>query len=233
MIVLITGGSNGIGKHIGIKFKELGYKILTADLQKSDYADKSYICDLSVPDNVEKLMEKIYAGSEDPDIIINNVGTGQNSSFTDSTTEGFLKVINTNLTCAYIVSREFAKRRINSKKRYGRIINISSTRYMMSEKNSEAYAASKGGIVSLTHSVGVSLSDYNITVNCISPGWIQNNNYSSLKPGDHLQHPSKRVGKPDDIANACVFLCEPENDFINCQNLIIDGGITKKMIYEE
>jgi hypothetical protein len=103
----------------------------------------------------------------------------------------------------------------------------------MSEPNSEAYAASKGGIVSLTHALALSLSAENMTVNAISPGWIQNDNYGALTENDHKQHPSQRVGKPEDIARACLFLTDDKNDFINGQNIIVDGGMTKKMIYVE
>ena len=97
----------------------------------------------------------------------------------------------------------------------------------------EGYAASKGGIYSLTHALAVSLSEWNIIVNSIAPGWIETNDYESLRLEDHAQHPSKRVGKPEDIARACLFLCQEENDFINGENITIDGGMTKKMIYIE
>ncbi len=101
----------------------------------------------------------------------------------------------------------------------------------MSEKNTEGYSASKGGGGSITHALAVSLSDYNITVNCISPGWIENYNYEKLSEADHIQHPSRRVGKPEDIARMCLFLSDEKNDFINGENIVIDGGMTKKMIY--
>jgi NAD(P)-dependent dehydrogenase (short-subunit alcohol dehydrogenase family) len=102
----------------------------------------------------------------------------------------------------------------------------------MSEPDSESYAASKGAIVSLTHALAISLSKYKIIVNSISPGWIETGNYDMLSSQDHSQHPSGRVGKPNDIARTCLFLCQPDNDFINGQNIIIDGGMTKKMIYQ-
>jgi len=114
----------------------------------------------------------------------------------------------------------------------GSIVNISSTRATMSEENSEAYAASKGGIVSLTHALASSFSKDHIQVNCISPGWIETQNYDNLRKIDHDQHPSKRVGKPEDIARACIYLTNEENDFINGTEIIIDGGMTKKMVYE-
>ncbi len=103
----------------------------------------------------------------------------------------------------------------------------------MSEPGSEGYAASKGGIYSLTHALALSLSEWNITVNSIAPGWIQTHDYDQLQPVDHSQHPSRRVGKPEDIARMCLFLCEENNDFINGENITIDGGMTKKMIYLE
>jgi Dehydrogenases with different specificities (related to short-chain alcohol dehydrogenases) len=87
--------------------------------------------------------------------------------------------------------------------------------------------------VSLTHALAVSLGEYKITVNCISPGWIETGDYDKLTKIDHEQHPAGRVGKPEDIARMCLFLCMPENDFITGQNFVIDGGMTKKMIYLE
>ena len=120
----------------------------------------------------------------------------------------------------------------------GSIINISSTRTFQSEPNTEAYSASKGGILALTHSLAISLGP-EIKVNCISPGWIDVSgikkkskaNQIELSEADHSQHPAGRVGKPEDIANMVLFLLNPENDFITGQNFIIDGGMTRKMIY--
>jgi len=114
----------------------------------------------------------------------------------------------------------------------GAIVNIASTRAFMSEPDSEAYAATKGGIVALTHALAASFSKDNIRVNCISPGWIKTGDYSQLKPSDHSQHFSGRVGKPEDVAEACIYFTKEGNDFINGANIIIDGGMTRKMIYE-
>ena len=93
--------------------------------------------------------------------------------------------------------------------------------------------ASKAGIIGLTHALASSFSDYGITVNSISPGWIETGDYDALTPADHAQHFSNRVGKPDDIARACLYLANPDNNFITGTNLTINGGMTKKMIYEE
>ena len=116
---------------------------------------------------------------------------------------------------------------------YGRIINIASTRWHQNEAGWEAYGASKGGVVSLTNSLCVSLSDTAVTVNAISPGWIETGDYDALTEADHKQHPSGRVGKPADILRACLFLAAAESDFINGINLVVDGGMTKRMIYVE
>jgi NAD(P)-dependent dehydrogenase (short-subunit alcohol dehydrogenase family) len=121
-------------------------------------------------------------------------------------------------------------RRENKTSGGGSIVNIASTRAFMSEPGSEAYAASKGGIVALTHALAASLAPDKIRVNCISPGWIETRDYESLREADHKQHFSGRVGKPNDIARACLYLAAPGNEFINGENIIIDGGMTRRMI---
>jgi len=113
----------------------------------------------------------------------------------------------------------------------GAIVNISSTRFLQSEKNTFAYSASKGGVVSLTHSLAVSLGPL-IRVNCISPGWIDTKG-EPLRPEDHAQHPAGRVGRPQDIASLASYLLSEEAGFITGQNFIVDGGMTRKMIYAE
>lgn len=124
-------------------------------------------------------------------------------------------------------------RQQNGNHNYGRIINLCSTRYLQSEAGTEAYSASKGGIYSLTHSLAVSLAPLHITVNAIAPGWIHVREEEQLRPEDHAFHPSGRVGTPEDIARACLFLCDEANDFLNGQTLTIDGGGTIRMIYPE
>lgn len=142
------------------------------------------------------------------------------------------RVINTNVRSVFLATKEAAKYMKNNESG-GAIVNMASTRSMMSEVNSEAYAASKGGIVSLTHALALSLADYHITVNCISPGWIVTNEKAELREVDHHQHPSRRVGTVADVAKACLYLTDPENNFVNGENITVDGGMTKKMIYEE
>ena len=123
----------------------------------------------------------------------------------------------------FITSRRLASHRQSQEapNPFGRIVNICSTRYLMSEPGSEGYAASKGGIYSLTHALALSLAQWHITVNSISPGWIETRDYEQLRPEDHAQHPSGRVGKPEDIARLCLFICQEENDFMNGENVTI------------
>ena len=165
----------------------------------------------------------------------NNAGISEFSPITETSVEDFDKILSINLRPVFITSRTLALHRKSQSRKSPVWQNYQYLfhRYLMSEPGSESYAASKGGIYSLTHALALSLADFHITVNCISPGWIQTNDYERLRPEDHAQHPSRRVGKPEDIARMCLFLCQEENDFINGQNIIIDGGMTKKMIYLE
>lgn len=240
--VFITGGAKGIGKAIVEAFCRENCQVAFCDIDESAGEQTAretgaffYKVDISDGDALEKCMLHIFEEWKDLDVIINNAGISKFSSITDSTIEEFDKILNVNLRPIFITSRLLAIRRrlrgmINH---YGRIINISSTRSFMSEPGGEAYAASKGGVNSITHALAVSLADFHITVNCIAPGWIQTHDYDSLSLEDHAQHPSKRVGNPEDIARICLFLCHNENDFINGEVITADGGMTKKMIYNE
>ena len=176
-----------------------------------------------------------------PDVLVNNAGIGRNAPFLELSAEDFDRVIAVNLRGTFLCSQEAARQMAHRGSGSGGvIINVASTRAFMSEPGTEAYTASKGGIVSLTHAAAISLGPYGIRVNCVSPGWIETRDwqYSSRaqKPvyseRDRLQHPVGRVGKPEDIAEACFFLSDSAG-FITGQNLIIDGGMTIKMIYEE
>ncbi|MGG0177939.1 SDR family NAD(P)-dependent oxidoreductase [Gottfriedia acidiceleris] len=239
--IIITGGANGIGEGIALAFGKLGAIVFIADVneQKGNRVVQKieekggraifFKTDVSKEEDIINLIRNVINKIGRLDILINNAGISAFKPFLSLTTDEWDLVINTNLRSVFISSREAAKV-MNSG---GRIINMASTRAIMSEPNSEAYAASKGGIVSITHSLAASLQPNGITVNSISPGWIQVDQNEELKETDHLQHWSNRVGKPEDIAKACIYLADPENNFINGQNIIIDGGMTRKMIYEE
>ena len=238
--VFITGGAEGIGKAIVRTFRGAGHRVAFCDKNEASGKETAlqtgtqfFPVDVSDKTALEDCLRKIIEEWGDIDIIINNAGVSQFSPITETSVEDFDKILSINLRPAFITSRQLALHRqsLDTPNPYGRIINICSTRYLMSEPGSEGYAASKGGIYSLTHALALSLSEWHITVNSIAPGWIQNNNYDQLRPEDHAQHPSGRVGKPEDIARMCLFLCQEENDFINGENITIDGGMTKKMIY--
>ena len=242
--VIITGAANGIGKGIALHYAMKGANIVVADIdEKAGIETVSLIkgqgknaifvqTDVRREEDIIRLMKisfKTYGGI---DILINNAGKGLFKSPYDLTLEEWDDLINTNLRSVFLCSREAAKY-MRQNKYGGSIVNIASTRAIMSEPNSEAYAATKGGIVALTHALAASLSKDKITVNCISPGWIETGDYAQLRPIDHEQHLSRRVGKPEDIARACLYLTAKENDFVTGINLIVDGGMTRKIIYVE
>jgi len=240
--VFVTGGAEGIGKAIVQAFCNAGYRVAFCD--KNETAGQQlaketgtvfYQVDVSDQESLERCMQRIFLVWGDIDIIVNNAGVSKFSPITETSIDDFDNILSVNLRPAFITSRLLAIHRKSQPSRnpFGRIINICSTRYLMSEPGSEGYAASKGGIYSLTHALALSLSEWHITVNSIAPGWIQNHDYEQLRTEDHTQHPSGRVGKPEDIARMCLFLSQKENDFINGENITIDGGMTKKMIYVE
>lgn len=240
--VFVTGGAEGIGKAIVQAFCNAGYRVAFCDKNETSGQQLAketgtvfYQVDVSDQKSLERCMQRIFLVWGDIDIIVNNAGISKFSPITETSIDDFDNILSVNLRPAFITSRLLAIHRKSQPSRnpFGRIINICSTRYLMSEPGSEGYAASKGGIYSLTHALALSLSEWHITVNSIAPGWIQNHDYEQLRTEDHTQHPSGRVGKPEDIARMCLFLSQEENDFINGENITIDGGMTKKMIYVE
>jgi NAD(P)-dependent dehydrogenase (short-subunit alcohol dehydrogenase family) len=240
-IVLVTGGAKGIGRSIAHAFAKTGARVVIADLDEADGAETerwlldqqlqaAFIrMDVSDPESITAAMAEIDRRFGRLDVLINNAGVTVWKSPYDLRVEEWDHVLNTNLRSVFLCSREAAKRmRTNGG---GAIVNIASTRAHMSEPHTEAYAASKGGILALTHALALSLSPDRIRVNAISPGWIETGDYEALRAIDHEQHPAQRVGKPEDIARACLFLAAPDNDFVTGAEIVIDGGMTRKMIY--
>lgn len=239
---IITGAANGIGRSVATAYAKEGFNVVLADIDSNkgtdlhnqlikNELDGAFIkCDVSDPDSIDKLVEKTMNRYSQIDVVINNAGISTFTQPDELTVDEWDRILNTNLRSSFLLTRAAAREM--KKTGGGSVVNIASTRALMSEKNSEAYAASKGGLLALTHAMAISNSEDDITVNCISPGWIHTGNYDKLRDVDHIQHPSGRVGKPDDIARACLFLTNPENNFINGENLVVDGGMTRKMIYQ-
>ena len=232
-LAIITGGTGCIGYCLSTGFLEAGYKVFVLDYEEHQRLPDGIVfirTDLGDAEDVEcafKVIDKHYGKAH---VLVNNAAISHfNKPIDEITIDEFYQVIGVNLRGTFMCSKLFVE--FNKGETLGRIINIASTRWHQNEPNWEAYGASKGGIISLTNSLCVSLSDSPITVNAISPGWIQSKGYDDLTNEDNTQHPSGRVGKPEDVLRACLFLCDEKNDFINGHNLVIDGGMTKKMIY--
>lgn len=245
-LVIITGGAQGIGRQTAETLLKNGYTVIIADVDKEAGAEteselkeigniRFIPTDISVENDVIQLMEKTKQLFGSINVLVNNAAIGINKPVVDLSFDEWNKVIGINLTGAFLCSKHAVP---YLKKVQGSIVNICSTRAFMSEKNTEAYSASKGGVFALTHALAVSLGP-EIRVNSISPGWIEVSDLKKKKDRktpvhsgeDNLQHPVGRVGKASDIASMILFLISPENSFITGQNFIIDGGMTRKMIY--
>jgi NAD(P)-dependent dehydrogenase (short-subunit alcohol dehydrogenase family) len=243
MTVLITGAAGGIGHHLVRAYAENGANVAATDLPGRGGEERIheltgdgglarfFAADLRKPQEIDGLFAAANAAFGVVDILINNAGYGVTKSPLELSVEEWDGVLETNLRGTFLCSREAAKQ-WKEQGGSGSIVNIASTRALQSEANTEAYAASKGGIVALTHALAVSFGGFGVRVNAISPGWIETGNRESLRPEDHDQHPSGRVGAPEDIARACFYLTDPANDFVTGINLVVDGGMTRKMIYE-
>lgn len=231
-IVFVTGASNGLGNAIAKAYAKLNAFVIAIDIVDTKFDENNidfYKADLKSEDQIKNIFKDVVKKYGSVHVLINNGAISKfNKSIFDIELSEFDEVIAVNLRGSFICSKEFIK--ANKGEGYGRIINIASTRFNQNEAGWEAYGASKGGLISLTNTMAISLSETPITVNAISPGWIKVDDYE-LSDIDKKQHPSGRVGVPKDIVNACLFLTNEDNDFINGSNIIIDGGMTKKMIY--
>lgn len=226
--VLVTGASSGIGLCIARAFLDKGAEVHGVDRDPCpDDRVKMVRCDLSQREPTLRVAKRLSEELPILNVLVNNAGQMERTPLQDLELQRWDKVIHSNLTAPLILSKALAPKLA---KVGGAIINIASTRATMSEPDTESYSASKGGLVALTHSLAISLGP-DVRVNCISPGWIDVAG-ESLREADHSQHPCGRVGRPEDVARLVCFLADRENSFLTGAEFIIDGGMTRKMIYE-
>ncbi|MCC5931064.1 MAG: SDR family oxidoreductase [Cyclobacteriaceae bacterium] len=243
---IITGAAQGIGRVLVEKLSAQGYCISAWDNDPEAISEVSAIykkyenliwhkVDVSSPEAVALAVEATLKKWPDLHLLINNAAIAVNKPLDILSVEEWQKVIDVNLSGTLYCSK-FAAQALRKSK--GSIINMCSTRALMSEPDTEAYSASKGGVYALTHALALSLGP-DIRVNSISPGWIEVSHLKKssmatqyvFREEDHSQHPCGRVGIADDIASMVIFLADEKNGFITGQNFVVDGGMTKKMIY--
>jgi NAD(P)-dependent dehydrogenase (short-subunit alcohol dehydrogenase family) len=236
--VIVTGAAQGIGRAIASRFKQDGANVAIADINPDSLQQtmtelevQGVLTDVSSETDVKRLIETVLERHGGIDVLVNNAGLSDFVPLERQTLEGFQKVLNVNLTGAWLCAKIAAP---HLREANGAIVNIASTRAIMSEAGSEAYAASKGGLLALTHALAASLQP-DVRVNCVSPGWIETRASGTFthSSGDNAQHLVGRVGTPEDIANMVAFLASKQAGFMTGQNVVVDGGMTKKMIYLE
>lgn len=219
-VVVITGGAHGIGKCIAEEFSKEGAHCEVIDIREGEH----YVGDLSRKETLEKFSQYVIEKYGRVDYLINNALPITRGISTCSYEE-FQYALSVGVTAPFYLTKLFAPYFAQD----ACVINISSSRDRMSQPQTESYTAAKGGIAALTHALAVSLSG-KVRVNSISPGWIDTD-YTVYEGADAVQQPVGRVGNPLDIANMVLYLCSPKAGFITGENICIDGGMTRLMIY--
>ncbi len=232
-VVIVTGAGRGIGAATAVRLAREGWKVVLADIDGAAVANvakptngHAVVCDVGVEADVQRLVDESFDQFGRIDAIVSNAGINPRGPLSEVTLETWNRVLAVNLTAAFLLARA-AERALRDAK--GAMVLIASTRAHMSEPDTLPYSASKGGLVALTHALAMALAP--VRVNCISPGWIDTGKSGPLTPEDHAQHPVGRVGQTDDIAAAVSYLLSDGAGFITGAELIIDGGMTRKMIY--
>jgi NAD(P)-dependent dehydrogenase (short-subunit alcohol dehydrogenase family) len=248
-VVFVTGAGQGIGKAVASALLQAGNSVCLAELDAEAGESAAHELaplgpvhfvptDVADESSVERAIAACVARFGRLDRLVNNAGIAapDNGPIEQLELARWQRVIGTNLTGMFLCTKHAVP---ELRKGRGAIVNIASTRALQSEPHTEAYVAAKGGVVALTHALAISLGP-ELRVNCISPGWIDVSAWkkpsqrraAELRPQDHAQHPVGRVGRPEDIAALALFLLGAEAEFITGQNHIVDGGMTRKMIYE-
>lgn len=247
-VVLVTGAGQGIGKGVTQRLAADGMQVVAADIDSdaaqataAEFGSRVTACrvDVSSEASVAELLGLVGSRYGHLNALVNNAGitTATEQPPERLELEAWNRIIATNLTGTFLCSKHAIPllRRVK-----GSIVNIASTRALQSEAHTEAYSASKGGVVALTHALAVSLGP-DIRVNCVSPGWIAVDAWRksatrtapALTARDHAQHPAGRVGSPEDVAAMVAYLISAQAGFVTGQNFVVDGGMTRKMIYAE
>ncbi len=219
-VAVVTGGARGIGKCISEQFRAAGAEVCVIDILDNDY----FVGDLSDKKTLEIFAEKVVADYGRVDFLVNNAAP-KSCGITECSYEDFEYAQRVGVTAPFYLSKLFVPYFADG----ASIVNISSSRDRMSQTETESYTAAKGGISALTHALAVSLAG-RVRVNSVSPGWIDNN-YTVYEGSDAVQQPVGRVGHPLDIANMVMYLCSDMAGFITGENICVDGGMTKQMIY--
>ena len=219
-VVVVTGGVKGIGKCIAEEFEKAGAKVCIIDILDNPY----FVGDIAREEVLRKFADKVIAEHGKVDVLVNNALPCMKGIDSCSYDE-FNYALQVGVTAPFYLTKLFLPYFAEG----ASIINMSSSRDRMSQPFTESYTAAKGGIAALTHALAVSLAG-KVRVNSISPGWIDTD-YEEYDGADAAQHPVGRVGNPMDIANMVLFLCSDKAGFITGENICIDGGMTKQMIY--
>lgn len=219
-VAVVTGGARGIGQAIAGAFRARGAKVAVIDRLPND----GFQGDIADENTLMAFAAQVIADYGAIDFLINNAMLS-NGGLLNCGFDEFNEVLRVGVTAPYFLTRLFLEH-FNPG---AAIVNLSSTRYLMSQQNTESYSAAKGGVTALTHAMAMTLAG-RVRVNAVAPGWIDTTD-GRFSQADHRQQPAGRVGTPGDIVNAVMFLCGEESGFVTGQVLTVDGGMTKRMIY--
>jgi len=233
-VALVTGAGHGIGLAIARRFAADGWHPVCADVdgERAEASARAtggtaLVCDVGVEADAQRLVDTTEERLGRIDALVSNAGTSAFRPFGETTLEHWNRVLAVNLTACFVLAQRAAPALRRAR---GSIVAIASTRAHMSEPDTVAYSASKGGLVALTHSLAMTLAPQ-VRVNCVSPGWIATRDGVRLSEADHAQHPVGRVGRAEDVADAVAWLCGGGAGFVTGAEIVVDGGMTRKMIY--